>query len=264
METASRVGTIIILVLALILVAAVFVLIIKIRNKIRSVKMQVRSFSRQAFGTDDIMQGLKNVEREAEVTPKSVSGATSLYLPRIVNDFPDFHYDEMRNRSNALLTAYLNGIDSGADTLTTEEGITSELKEKYALHIRNLKNRGMVEHFENIRIHRTEIKQYRKVSGRCSIIFETSIQYTHYKMKGGAVTEGAQDRLEQARYNVEMVYIQDRELVKNADDMGLAMNCPNCGAPLPKLGAKVCAYCESPIAEFQIKVWNFSDVQERK
>ena len=96
------------------------------------------------------------------------------------------------------------------------------------------------------------------------MIFETSIQYYHYKMNGSAVAEGSKDRMEQARYNVEMVYIQDRDLVENASDMGLAMNCPNCGAPLPKLGAKVCVYCESPIAEFQIKVWNFSDVQERK
>ena len=262
--TGGQIGTIIILVLCLILVAAVCVVAIKVRNKVRSIKREIQSISRQAFGTDDIAQGFRNVEREMEVTPKSVSGATSLYLPRIVKDFPDFHYDEMRSRSDALLTAYLNGIDSGTVPLTTEEGITSELKEKYALRIQNLKNHGMTEHFKNIRIHRTEIKQYRKTAGRCSVIFETSIQYYHYKMNGSAVAEGSKDRMEQARYNVEMVYIQDRDLVENASDMGLAMNCPNCGAPLPKLGAKVCAYCESPIAEFQIKVWNFSDVQERK
>lgn len=262
--TIGQLGTIIILVLALILVVMVCVIAVKIRNKVKSIQREISTISRQAFGTPDIVQGIRSMEQEMEVTPKSVSGATSLYLPRIVNDFPDFHFDEMRNRSDALLTAYLSGIDAGEHTLVTGEGITSELKEKYALRMQNLKNHGVTEHFRNIRIHRTEIKQYRKTQGRCSVIFETSIQYHHYKMKNGNVVEGSEGRLEQTRYNVEMIYIQDRDLIENSADMGLAMNCPNCGGPLPKMGAKKCLYCDSPVTEFNIKVWNFSDVQERK
>lgn len=66
----------------------------------------------------------------------------------------------------------------------------------------------------------------------------------------------------QSRYNVECLYIQDRDYVENLDDTGMALNCPNCGAPLNRLGAKVCEYCGTPIVEFNIKVWNFSDVEE--
>ena len=50
--------------------------------------------------------------------------------------------------------------------------------------------------------------------------------------------------------------------MENLDDTGMALNCPNCGAPLNRLGAKVCEYCGTPIVEFNIKVWNFSDVEE--
>ena len=32
-------------------------------------------------------------------TPKSVAGATSICLPRISADFPDFHYEEMKRRA---------------------------------------------------------------------------------------------------------------------------------------------------------------------
>lgn len=76
------------------------------------------------------------------------------------------------------------------------------------------------------------------------------------------MTEGAESRLRQSRYDVEMIYIQDRDLVENQADSGLAMNCPNCGAPLPKLGAKKCLYCDTPVEEFNIKIWHFSDVEE--
>ena len=74
--------------------------------------------------------------------------------------------------------------------------------------------------------------------------------------------EGSRDKLKQSRYNVEMLYIQDVGLLENAEDMGLAMNCPNCGGPLPKLGAKTCMYCGSAILEFNTRIWNFSDVEE--
>ena len=73
---------------------------------------------------------------------------------------------------------------------------------------------------------------------------------------------GSREKLEQSRYQVEMIYIQDRDIVENQTDSGLAMNCPNCGAPLPKLGAKECLYCDTPIMEFNIRIWNFSDVEE--
>ena len=42
----------------------------------------------------------------------------------------------------------------------------------------------------------------------------------------------------------------------------LGLNCPNCGAPLPGLGAKKCIYCDTPIVEYNLRVWNFSRVEE--
>lgn len=92
MESGILVGIIIILVLLLVLVGIVYYAYRTIRNKIRR-------FSRMAFGTDNLSQGIGKMEAEYATTPKSVSAATSLYLPRITRDFPDFHYDEMKNRA---------------------------------------------------------------------------------------------------------------------------------------------------------------------
>lgn len=224
----------------------------------RRIRKKLRGFSSMAFGTPDILQGLQSVEQESEITPKSVSAATSLYLPTIMREFPDFHYDEMKRRAENVLVSFLRSVD-GLDASRLTEG-TSELRGKLKLKIDMLRDAGRREHFENIRVHRTEISAYRKAKGRCSVIFQSAVEYHYWAEQGGQVTEGARDRLCQGRYNVELIYIQDREMVENTADAGLAMNCPNCGAPLPKLGAKRCAYCDSPIVEFNIRTWNFSDV----
>lgn len=252
--SSGQIGMIVILVLALAVMGGGYI-------AYRNIKEKVRQFTRMAFGSDTLKGSFEKMDREEEITQKSVSAATSLCLPRILRDFPEFHYDEMKNRAENVLTGFLTGIDE-KNPARLPEGITSELKEKLELRISALDNENAEEHFRNIKIHRTEIKTYRKLKGRCSIIFQSAVQYNYFKKRGGEVTKGAEDRLKQSRYNVEMIYIQDRDLVENQADSGLAMNCPNCGAPLPKLGAKKCLYCDTPIEEFNIKIWHFSDVEE--
>ena len=46
-----------------------------------------------------MIEGMKQREKEVEMTPKSVSSATNLYMPSIMRDFPEFHYDEMKSLS---------------------------------------------------------------------------------------------------------------------------------------------------------------------
>ena len=96
----NNIGTIIALVLGIILVAAIYIGVLYVRNK-------VREFSRLAFGTDSIIEGFKKTEREYENTPKSVAGATKLYMPQIMKDFPEFHLEEMLERAENVLRSYL-------------------------------------------------------------------------------------------------------------------------------------------------------------
>ena len=251
--TAGGVVAIVVLVLALAVMGTGYYAYRRIRRKLTDLSLM-------AFGTSNILKGLQKVDKESEITPKSVSAATSIYLPNIMRDFPDFHYDEMKRRAENVLTSFLRSVEEQNEAKLTEG--TSELKSKLKLRIDMLKDAGRREYFQNIKIHRTEICNYRKTKGRCSVIFQTSVQYNYWLEQDGKVTDGARDKLRQSKYNVEMIYIQDRDIVENLEDAGIAMNCPNCGAPLPKLGAKKCAYCDSPVMEFSIRTWNFSDVQE--
>lgn len=250
---AAITGIIIALVLGLVLVGAGYCAYRNIRNK-------VKEFSRMAFGTDSIKEGFEQVEEEYASTPKSVAAGTSLYLPRIRKDFPEFHYDEMKNRAENVLMSYLRSIDEDNEALLTEG--TGELKDKLGMQIGMLRGENVRAHYKSMKIHRTEICQYRKQQGRCSVIFQSSIEYYFFKEKDGRIKEGNKNIKTQARYNVECLYIQDRDYVENIEDAGLAMNCPNCGAPLSRLGAKVCEYCGTPVLEFNIRIWNFSDVEE--
>ena len=254
MEDGKLIGIIVILVLLLVLVGLIYYAYVKIRNK-------VRRFSRQVFGTSDIMDGMKNMEMEQSITPKSVSAATGLYLPKITKDFPDFHYGEMKTRAENVLISYLRSVDAQNTNLLTEG--TSELKDSLRMRIESLRNLGQKEHFQNIKIHRTEISQYRKTKGRCSVVLQSAVEYIHYVEKDGSIQKGRNDIREQSKYDIEVIYIQDRDLVENLEDAGLAMNCPNCGAPLPMLGAKICEYCDSPVVEFNIRTWNFAAVKEK-
>jgi len=253
MDKGKLIAIIVILVLVLIIIGIIFCAYVKIRDKIRY-------YSRMLFGTSNIVDGVKSMEMEQALTPKSVSAATSLYLPSIMRDFPDFHYDEMKTRAENVLISYLRSVDALNAGLLTEG--TSELKGSLSMRIGALRSMGQKEHFQNIKIHRTEISQYRKTKGRCSIVMQSAVEYIHFVEKDGEIKKGRRDIREQSKYNIEVIYIQDREVIENINDAGLAMNCPNCGGPLPKLGAKKCAYCDSPVVEFNIRTWNFASVKE--
>ena len=245
---------IVMLVLLLIVIGAIYYGVYKLKQK-------TRQFSRQVFGTDSLMEGFDQIEAEYAVTPKSVSAMTSLYLPRITRDFPEFSYDEMKEKAQNVLTSYLLAINDFNPGRLTEGN--SELKNKLEHEISLLKNRDQREHFDKIKIHRTEISGYTKKSGRCIITMQTSVQYYHYITdNSGRVISGSKDVLFQSKYETDLIYIQDRALVEG--DLGDAegLNCPNCGAPITNLGSKFCEYCGTGVVTYNIHVWSFSDVRE--
>ena len=162
----SLIAIIVILVLCLVLAGIIYYAYCRIREKLRDT-------SRMLFGTDSMIEGMKQREAEVEMTPKSVSSATNLYMPSIMRDFPEFHYDEMKSRAENVLTSYLQSI-TGQNPALLSEG-TKELKEQLRLRLEMLQNQSQRESFENIHIHRTEIHQYRKQKGRQSIVLQLSL-----------------------------------------------------------------------------------------
>lgn len=241
----------------------VFVKVIKfIRNTTRKAKQvtnSVKQVSKAVYGTEDIVEGVKRQQFEHSLTPRSISNMSSVYLPQIQKDFPEFHYDEMRERAKNVLTSYLYSIDEG-DPSKLSEG-NDELKNALVMHLQLLRDRNYDEHYERMKIHKCELSNYVKKEGRCTVTFQASIQYYHYITQGDTIKTGRKDQLTQDKYEIQLIYIQDRDLIKDIGDTALGVTCPNCAAPISNLGAKQCIYCGSPIVEFNIHAWSFAAVK---
>jgi len=245
----------------IIILVLILAIIIAIYCGVNYIKHKTREFSRSVFGTDSLSEGAEQMRREYATTPKSVSAMTSLLLPKIVTDFPDFQYDEMKERAENVLTRYLCAITERNPGVPIDAN--TELKQQLENHIQMLSAKGLWEHFDQIRIHRTEINQYRKTAGRCIITFQTALECYHYITdSSSSIKEGSKEYKYQTKYNTDLIYIQDRNLVENELDNALGVNCPNCGAPLSSLGAKFCEYCGTPVIEINIHAWSFSNVEE--
>lgn len=224
------------------------------------VRYRVRNFSRELFGTTDFKRVANDLMEEESRTPKSVSAMTSVFLPQIVKDFPDFNYNEMKSRCESMLTTYLRSIDE--NSVLDLKYANEELKVRLEKYLEMLNEKDIHENFDMIKFHQTEIKMYRKTAGRCVVTFQTSLACIHYKERDGKIIEGSKEYKYQTRFNSDLVYIQDRDKVENDGERALGVNCPNCGAPVSVVGRKYCEYCGCGITEFNIKAWSFSSVEE--
>lgn len=202
----------------------------------------------------------KSQQLREEEQPKSLSAMTSIYLPEIEKDFPDFNYFEFKNVvHNTLYSAFL-AIDT--KDLKKLVQCSQRLQETIELEIENDSNSNIERHYQEIQIHETEISKYTKQNGRCIISLQSSVGYRNWTEKDGELILGNREHKKQTRFNSELIYIQDQELVSEFSENLMGNNCPNCGGTISTLGEKVCQYCGSAIQEIHLKVWSLDNYDE--
>lgn len=224
----------------------------------RMIRRKLAKVSKTLFGTDSFIEGWN---RQADVlasTPKSVSGMTRVFKPQIERDFPEFNLLEFKSKAENMLVSALQAIDANNSSLLKEA--TPELVKQVENQIERNRSEDVTETYERIHIHQTEITNYIKRNGTCMIVFQSAVEHMHYKKRGTEVIEGDAKRLTQTKYNVEVVYIQDELQFKT--DNAVGTTCPNCGAPITKLGAKYCEYCGLAVIPLNIKVWSLQKFYE--
>ncbi len=215
-----------------------------------AVKSRLKRFSREVFGTDSIAEGLKRIDEDVAETPKSVSSMTRLMEPQIVRDFPDFVWEEFKHKAENMLTsAFLAVSENNADCL---QDASEEVRLQVGNCIAENEAAGIRETFTNVKIHQTEIADYKKGGGTCVITIQSAVEYFHCKMQGEHVLEGSRERKQQTKYNMELLYIQDFD---RTEGTAVGTVCPCCGAPVKSLGNMVCEYCGSAVTPVNIKVW---------
>ncbi len=223
-----------------------------------TVKKKIEKLSITLFGTKSLVEGYNRQAEELSRTPKSVAGMTRIFEPQIQRDFPDFNLVEFKIKAEKMLSSALRAIDAENPELLLEG--TEELKSQIRGRIVANQAENIREVYERIRVHRTEIARYEKKQGKCIITFQSAVEHMHYKMQNGKLIYGDDQRLEQTKYNIELMYIQDASLAEI--DNAVGTTCPNCGAPITKLGAMYCEYCGLAVTPINIKVWSLHTFYE--
>lgn len=104
---------------------------------------RIKRWFRSLFGADNLRELVKERETEAENMPKSLPGATDVYLPVVRKDFPELNWPEFRAGAEKELKKHL-----------TKEGCA------------------------DILIHRTVLGEYRREKGNCYAVLYSAVQYS--------------------------------------------------------------------------------------
>ncbi len=235
------------------IIAAVCAAVIAIKRKIRQLSLSL-------FSTESLFDAIKEQSAEMSETPRSLHGMTSIYLPQITRDFPQFDYELYKSKAKSVLRSYLGALQSKDETMLSYD-CSKTLRDNLKSIISDLNSREVNVFFKEIVIHDVQISRYIKTGATVTVLFELSVGYFAYtENKDGKVVFGSKDTKTQTVYEVGLVYVQNSEMPGAGDAVGV--NCPNCGAPVTNLGQKYCEYCSSSIVEINERVWSFETVQE--
>ena len=184
-----------------------------------------------------------------EPQPVSLSAMDRVYGPQIEADFPELNLAELKKRAERLALTTLEAIDTQDASLLGEKPplYIAQLKRQ----LEQLQEENRQEPYRDLTVHRRALSHYEKKGGTCRIRFQFAIS---------ARTPGQEFR-NHFKFEVEALYVQDAAHPDLQQIEALAVNCPNCGAPIPSLGEKVCPYCQSAIEPINNKVWTFSQYE---
>lgn len=209
-----------------------------------------------------LLRALDGVEKDDlrfKETPKSVSAMTSLELPRIERDFPEFHWPEWKQRCENILKMYLEAVEHRDPHMLKDVGYG--MSEQVRLAIEENREHEIEEAFDNTKIHQTEIARYERDKFLCRVLVQMSVEYLH-SLQGPNIEKPLANEKEQHRFEIELVYVQDGTAL-GEQSMGFGVNCPNCGAPITNLGKKFCGYCGSEVEPVNIRVWTPNKITEK-
>lgn len=182
------------------------------------------------------------IEELNDVSPKQISGMTSVYLPQIINDFPDFNLNQMYLLAEKSIRSILNAIEN-KDIKILEDKDFNLINKKLKLQLEDLIKSDIIYSYDDIMFHKHAIKSYNYKDGVATLEITSSLEYYYKKIVDGK-EETKSKKKKQARYITKYVYIADRDAYEK-DINVYGLNCPNCGAVVHSLKNKTCSYCKT-------------------
>lgn len=208
-------------------------------------KIKVRKVLDDAgFQGQNIGDIIREARMQDEIEPKSLASMDRIFLSQIKEDFPGINISEIeRQAEQVILDCYR----------CVEIGDSGKLKGKIKSFVDKMisEYNGKSVRFEDFRIHKTVLSNYKKDSKTASIFFSSAYEY-NLRIDG-------KDKKIQDRAKVEFIYILDeKEIPDNQNAIGI--HCPNCNSPITNLGNHSCTYCGTAVVLVLGKVFACNDI----
>ncbi len=231
------------LIAVLVLVGSVAFAVLKVRGMIRQV-------SQRAFGTANFLKGAREVELESRSTPRSLTGVEKFEIPQLQRDFPELSIDRLKTQNEDMVLAFFECVDTKKVKKEFEE---EHLKHYVTAYISDCEKTGTT--ISNVKIHRQVVSDYKNIGGKAAVTFQMALEFVK-------TTKGKPAEKQQHKIKTVWIYVYDLSKLEHdkVPDSAMSINCPNCGAPVTRLGDKFCEHCGTGVIIDYEKTWHFNDI----
>lgn len=183
-----------------------------------------------------ILSALKSTGSVERPKIRSLSSAGDLFLDRIKRDFPEYSPAMVLNRVKKDARIYLQSAKEGHTLF--REGVSDSFRERLAYSLPTDVKGG-------IEVYNAALSDYDDRGRDRILVFQAAAEYLD-----------SRDALRPVRLTLKYIAAYDG----NVDGEVRGFNCPNCGAPLPIVGSKICHYCGTGIKSSAGLGWILTDV----
>lgn len=215
-------------------------------------------------GVKEIMHAVKttkSIEQQEYIRTKNLIGMTTLLEPLIMKDFNDFNKDFLYSKVENNLRKIFNAIENKLDNEIKNDKDLIYIYPSIIEKIQDIKNDNIDIKYDDVVFHAHAIKEYEKSCGKATIAISSALEYYYSNTGDKRIEKRFKGLKKQTRYTTKFVYIYD-ETKFESNQTVLTRSCPNCGAPLTKLGAENCLYCGTSIEYINLKRWYMVSYKE--
>jgi predicted RNA-binding Zn-ribbon protein involved in translation (DUF1610 family) len=212
--------------------------VVNIIRAIRNWKTKISSELLGGIKMSDLRNAIKEGSKEAEnPSQRSLFGATSIYLPKILKDFPDFHFPEARNSVSLLLNEYIKirygEMDDFKKSIVENDLISMISRAEKPAEV------------TGIEFHDCAIRNYLKTAEYATITYIATVGYA------------ADGKKYEERYQIDSTLKLSEEGIPKK-----LMICTQCGGAIDTTAHKYCPYCGSGIVWDTKLSWRFTALKE--
>lgn len=196
----------------------------------------------------------KSIEKQEYMREKNVSGMTKVLEPAILRDFNDFNKDFLFGKVEKNLLKIFNAIEEKSVEEIRKDNDLIYMYSTVRDKVQDIKNNNINIKYDDVVFHRHAIKDYLKSAGKATVTLSSTLEYYYSDDSDKNKNKKFADLKKQTRYTTQFVYVYDETKFKY-NQMAHTISCPNCGAPLGKLGEGNCQYCGTYIKPINLKGW---------